>query len=157
MMSSIFSPCLLAICICSLENIKFICCDKLFFYNQCIYFNWRLITLRHCSGFCHTLTWISNWCTCVPHPECPSHLPPHPIPQGHPSSPALSALSHALNLDWWSISHVVIYTFQYCSLKSSHPRLLLQSPKVCSLSLCLLCCLTYRGIITIFLNPIYMY
>ena len=27
-------------------------------------------------------------------------LPPHPIPQGHPSTPALSALSHASNLDW---------------------------------------------------------
>ena len=25
-------------------------------------------------------------------------LPPHPIPQGHPSAPALSTLSHALNL-----------------------------------------------------------
>ena len=29
-----------------------------------------------------------------------SHLPPHPIPQGHPSAPALSTLSHASNLDW---------------------------------------------------------
>ena len=26
-------------------------------------------------------------------------LPPHPIPQGHPSAPALSTLSHALNLE----------------------------------------------------------
>ena len=91
-----------------------------FFYNQFIYFNWRLITLKHCSGFCHTLTWINNGCTCVPHPECPSHLPPHPIPQGHHSAPAVSALSHALNLDWWSISHMVTYMFQCYSLKSSH-------------------------------------
>ena len=35
------------------------------------YFNWRLITLQYCSGFCHTLTWISHGCTCVPHPEPP--------------------------------------------------------------------------------------
>ena len=28
----------------------------------------------------------------------PSHIPPHPIPQGHPSAPALSTLSHAPNL-----------------------------------------------------------
>ena len=35
-------------------------------------------------------------CTCVPHPETPTLLPPHPIPQGHPSAPALSTLSHAL-------------------------------------------------------------
>ena len=32
-----------------------------------IYFNWRLITLQYCGGFCHTLTWISHGCTCVPH------------------------------------------------------------------------------------------
>ncbi|CAM9740768.1 unnamed protein product, partial [Rangifer tarandus platyrhynchus] len=28
--------------------------------------------------------------TCVPHPEPPSHLLPHPIPLGHPSAPAPS-------------------------------------------------------------------
>ena len=50
--------------------------------------------------------------------------PPHPIPQGCPSAPALSALFHASNLDWSSISPVVIYMFQCYSLKSSHPRLL---------------------------------
>ena len=75
-----------------------------------IYFNWRLISLQYCDGFCHTLTWISHGCTCVPHPEPPSHLPPHPIPQGHPSAPALSALSHALNLDWQSVSHMIMPT-----------------------------------------------
>ena len=47
-------------------------------------FNWRLITLQYCRSFCHRLTWISHGCTCVPHPELPSHLPPYPIPQGHP-------------------------------------------------------------------------
>ena len=34
---------------------------------------------------------------CVHHPEPPFHLPPHAIPLGHPSAPALSTLSHALN------------------------------------------------------------
>ena len=58
----------------------------------------------------------------------PSHLPPQPILQGHPSAPAPSTLSRASNLDWWSISHMVVYMFQCCSLKSSHPRLLPQSP-----------------------------
>ena len=76
-----------------------------------IYFNRRLIILQYCSGFCHTLTWISHECTCVSHPEPPSHLPPHPILQGGPSAPALSALFHASNLDWWSTSHMVIYMF----------------------------------------------
>ena len=73
----------------------------------------------------------------LPCPKTPSHLPPHPIPLGHPSAPALSTLSHTLNLDWRSISHMVIYTFQCYSLKSPHPCLLSQSPKVCSLYLCL--------------------
>ena len=101
-------------------------------FKKIIFFNWRLITLQYCSGFCHTLTWISHRRTCVPHPDAPSHLPPHPICQGHPSAPALSTLSHASNLDWRSISHMIIYMIQCYSLKSSHPRLLPQSPKVCS-------------------------
>ena len=128
----------------------------LFFFFKFIDFNWWLITLEYCSGFCHTLTWLSHGCTCVPHPEPPSHLPPHPIPQGHPSAPALSTLSHAFNLDWWSASHMIIYMFQCYSLKSSHPRLLPQSPKDCSIHLCLFCYLAYRVIVTIFLNSIYM-
>ena len=42
--------------------------------------------------FCHTSTWIRHRCTRVPHPEPPSHLPPHTIPLGHPQlqAPALS-------------------------------------------------------------------
>ena len=109
-----------------------------------MYFNWRLIALQYCSGFCHTLTWISHGCTCVPHPEALSHFLHHPISLGCPSALALSALFHASNLDWSSISCMVIYMFQCCSLKSSHPHLLPQSPKVCALHLCLFCCLTYR-------------
>ena len=125
------------------------------FYFIFIYFNWRLITLQYCGSFCHTFIWISHKCTCVLHPDPLSHLPPHPISQSHPSAPALSTLSmHASNLDWQSISHMVIYMFQCYSFKSSHPRLLPQSPKVCSLHLCLFYCLAYRVIVTIFLNSI---
>ena len=35
-------------------------------------FNWGLITLQYCDGYCHTSTRISHRCT--------SHLPPHPFP-----------------------------------------------------------------------------
>ena len=84
------------------------------------------------------------------------NLPPHPIPLGHPSAPALSTLSHTSNLDWWFISHMIIYMFQCHSLKSSHPRLLPQSQNVCSWHLCVSCCLTYRVIVTNFLNSIYV-
>ena len=125
-------------------------------YLGLFFFNWRLITLQYCGGFCHTVTWISHVCTCVPHPEPPSHLPLHPIPQGLPSVPDLSTLSQASNLDWQSTSHMIIYVFQSYSLKSSQPLLLPQSPKVCSLYLCFFCCLTYRVIVTIFLNSTYM-
>ena len=52
--------------------------------------------------------------------------------------------------------HIWYYTFQCHSPKSSHPLPLPQSPKECSIHLCLFCCLSYRVIITIFLNSIYM-
>ena len=42
-----------------------------------IFISWRLITLQYCSGFCHTLTWISHGFTCIPHLYPPSHLPFH--------------------------------------------------------------------------------
>ena len=44
----------------------------------------------YCSGFCHTLKWNSHGFTCVPHPDPPSHLPPHPLPLGLPSVPGPS-------------------------------------------------------------------
>ena len=50
--------------------------------------------------FCHTSTCIRHGCTRVPHPEPPSHLPPHTIPLGHPSAPAPSFLYPVSNLDW---------------------------------------------------------
>ena len=88
-----------------------------------IYFNWRLITLQYC-GFSHTLTWVSHGCTCVPHPEPHSHLPPHPISRACPGALAVSVLLYASNLDWSSILHMVIYMCQCYSLKSSHPHLM---------------------------------
>jgi len=75
---------------------------------------------------------------------------------GMQTSTALSTLPHVSNLDWQPVSHMIIYMFQCYSLKSSHPRLFPQSSTVCSLHLCLFCCLTYRVIITIFLNSKYM-
>ena len=45
---------------------------KLFFFFN---FNWRLITLQYCSGFCYTLTWISHGCTYILHTESPLLTP----------------------------------------------------------------------------------
>ena len=61
--------------------------------------------------FCHTTTCIRHGCTRVPHPEPPSHLPPHTIPLGHPSAPVPSFLYPASNLDWWFISYTILYMF----------------------------------------------
>ena len=105
--------------------------------------------------FCHTSTWICHRYTRAPHPE----PPPSSLPiLGHPSAPAPSILYPALNLDWWFVSYMILYMFQFHSPISSLPLPLPipQSPKVCSIHLCLFCCLTYRVIVTIFLNSIYM-
>ena len=106
--------------------------------------------------FCHTSIRIRHGCTHVPHPEPTSHLPSHTIPLGHPSAPAPSILYPALNLDWQLVSYMTLYMFQCHSPKSSHPLPLPQSPKDCSIHLCLFCCLAYRVTVTIFLNSIYM-
>ena len=42
------------------------------------------------------------------------------------------------------ISHMILHMFHCHSPKSSHPHPLPQSPKDCSIYLCLFCCLTYR-------------
>ena len=65
-------------------------------------------------------------------------------------------LSNASNPGWRSVSPLIVYLFQCCSLRTSHPCLLPQSPKVCSIHLCLFFCFAYRAIITIFLNSIYI-
>ena len=54
------------------------------------------------------------------------------------------------------VTHLVIYIFQCYSLKSFHSHLLPPSPKLCSLHLCLFCCLAYRIIFTFLLNSINM-
>ena len=86
----------------------------------------------------------------------PSHLLPHNISLGHPHAPAPSILYPVSNIDWRIVSYMIVYMFQCHSPKSSHPLPLPQTPKVCSTHLYLLCCLTYRVIIAIFLNSIYM-
>ena len=106
--------------------------------------------------FCHTSTWIRHKYILVRHPEDPFLLPPCTIPLGCPSATAPSNQYHESNLDWWFISYMISCMFQHHSPKSSRPLPLPQSPKDCSIHLCLFCCLAYRVVITIFLNSIYM-
>ena len=82
-----------------------------------------------------------------------------PLPPPSPSHPSGSSqctspehLSYASNLGWWSVSPLIVYLFQCYSLSTSHPRLLPQILKVCSVHLCLFFCFAYRVIVTIFLR-----
>ena len=78
--------------------------------------SWTRLKWLSSSSSSHTLTWISHGCTSVPILKSPpTSFPSHP--SGCPSALALSALFHTLNLDWWSLSHMVIYMFQCYSLK----------------------------------------
>ena len=97
-----------------------------------IFISWRLITLQYCSGFCHTLTWISHGFTCVPHPNHPLLSPSPSHPSGSSQCTCPEHLSHASNLGWWSFSPLIIYMFWCCSLKTSHPRLLPESKSLFS-------------------------
>ena len=60
-----------------------------FFLLFKIYFNWRLLTLKCCGGFCHTFTEISHWVyMCSPSwHSLPPPSPPHPSGSSQCTSP----------------------------------------------------------------------
>ena len=85
-------------------------------------------------------------------------LPPSPShPSGSSQCTSPKHLSHGSNLGWQSVSPLILYLFQCYSLRTSHPHILPQSSKVCSVHLCLFFCFAYSVIITIFLNSTYMH
>ena len=139
---------------------KFFTSGKLFWYAFYFFFFIFIFTLCYFTvlyWFCHTSTWVHHGCTWVPNPEPPSHLPPYTIPLGYPSAPTPSILYLASNLDWRFISYVILYvSMPFSQIIPPSPLPLPQSPKNCSIHLCLFCCLAYRVIVTIFLNSIYM-
>ena len=123
-----------------------------FFYFKCIYFNWRIITLQYCDGFCHTAAWNGHKHTRDPPSWTPLPLPSPPGPSG--LSQTIGCPASCIKLALAIYLHMIMYMFQCYSLKSSQPHLLPLSPKVYSLHLCLLCCPACRIIGTIFLNDI---
>ena len=127
-----------------------------FFKYKCIYFNWRLITLQYCIGFAIRQHESTTGIHVFPILNPPPASLPVPslwvIPVHQPQASCI------LHRTWTGDSFLMIlYMFQCHSPKSSHPLPLPQSPKVCSILLCLFCCLAYRVIVTIFLNSIYMH
>ena len=103
-------------------------------------------------SFCHTLTWISHGCTCVPHPE-PSLPPPSPThPSGlsqctNPENPVLFIKPGlAIYFTYGNIHVSMLFSQIIPSLPSS------TESKSLFLHPCLFCCLAYKVIITIFLN-----
>ena len=99
-----------------------------------------IITLQYYDGSCHRSTWIGHRYTCVSLSLNPLPPPSPPCPSGCHRAVALGSLLYASNSHWSPSLHMVMYRFQCYFLKSSHPLLLLLSPEVCSLCLCLLGC-----------------
>ena len=113
--------CILFLCT-VLSSSNFLLCS--FYFFPFIFTCWRLIALQYYSDFCHTLTWISHGFTCVSHPDPPLPPPAPSHPSGSSQCTSPEHLSHASNLGWWSVSPLIVYLFQCCSLWTSHPRLL---------------------------------
>ena len=130
-------------------------CKTFLFYFKLIYLNRRIIILQYYGGFCHTSTWISQVHMCPPilNPS-PTTLP---YPFGLSKSTSFEFPDSCIELALVIYFNMVIYMFQCYSFISSHPRLLLHSPNICSLPLCLFCCLAYRIVITVFLTSLYMH
>ena len=64
------------------HNCKIIICKFRNIWLDIIFFSFFFsIFFQYCSGFCHTLTWVSHGCTCVPHPSGSSQCtrPEHPV------------------------------------------------------------------------------
>ena len=137
-----------------ISHFDFIIFYFILFFNKFIHFNWRIVTLQYCSGF--AIHWHES-ATGV-HVLPILHLPPTSLPIPFlwvipVHQPQASCILHRT---WTGDSFLIwYYAFQCHSPKSSHLALP-QSPKDCSIHLCLFCCLTYRVIVTIFLNSIYM-
>ena len=95
----------------------------IFSFFKKIIFNWRIIALQHCVGFCHTSAGISHRYTYVP------SLLNFP-PTSHPILPLQTVKEHWVELPVLyrkfplaSIIHMVMSMFQQYFLNSSHPLL----------------------------------
>ena len=108
-------------------------------------FNWRIMALQCCIGFCHTSPWVSHRYTYDPSLVNPPPTSPHPLACCR--APGLSSLRRAANPHCWSTLPTVMYMFQRYSSSLSLPLLPPLCPQACSLGLCLPC--------SLFISPVF--
>ena len=121
----------------------------LFFKYKFIYFNWRLITLQYCIGFAihqhESATGIHVFPILNPPP--PSLYHPSGLSQCTSPKHLVSCIEPEL---------VILFIYDIIHVSMPFSQLIPCSPSPTEskrlLYLCLLCCLTYSVIVTIFLN-----
>ena len=118
------------------------------------FFNWRVIALQYCVGFCCATAWISYMVHIFP-PSCASRPPPdpHPTPLGRHR-----ALGWACAIQRWPTSHLLetrwcIYVNPNLPVYPTLP--FLPRPHSRFLHLCLYSCLANGFICTICLDSTY--
>ena len=129
------------------------CCH--FFKFKFIYFNWRLITLQYCIGFAihqHESTMGVHMFPNLTSP--PTSLP---VPSLWVIPVHQSQASCILHRTWTGDSFHIWYYTCFNAILPNHPTLSLSHRvQKTVLYICLSCCLSYRVIVTIFLDSIYM-
>ena len=117
-------------------------------------FNWRMIALQYCVGFCRTSTWISHRCAYV---LSLLSLPPisHPIlPRRFSENTEFEVSSVITQIPTGCITYGNVYVSVLLSV-----RLIMSFPYCVHrfvYYVCLHCCPAYRFISTSFLDFIYM-
>ena len=93
-----------------------------FFLKNLFIFNWKIIALQYCVGFCHTSTWISQRYTHVP---SLFYLPSASYPSRLLQSPGLSSLKI------WNGSQIFVSSLHrgHANLICMHPILVYVLPK----------------------------
>ena len=111
-------------------------------------------TLQYCIGFAihqhASTTGVHVFPILNPSPPPSPH---HPSGSSQCTSPKLPVSCIEPGLAIHFLYDIIYVLMPFSQIIPPPP----QSPKDCSIHLCLFCCLTYRIVITIFLNSIYMH
>ena len=110
------------------------------------FFNWRIIALQCCVGFCHIALWIGQKYTCVP-----SWTPP-PTPLDCHRAPGWAPCV-TLQLPQSYLLYKWLCIFQCYSLNAFCPLLTPRCPQVCPLCLHLHCSLQIGLSVPLFSTP----